>query len=59
MRKQSKPIITLKPSTYQPSKVELEDEIKLDVPGRDVHERAKNLARSVLQPVTIRYEKSK
>ena len=59
MPKQPKRIITLKPSTYQPSKAEVQDEIKLDVPGTDVHERAKNLARAVLQPVEIRNEKSK
>ena len=52
-------ILTLKSSRYQPTKAELEEEIKLNVPGNDVHERADNLARAVLRPAEIRYEKAK
>ena len=51
--------LTHKPSRYQPSKAGLEEEIKLDIPGKDVHERARNLARAALQPVKVRFEKSK
>ena len=51
--------LTLKHSAYQPSKAELEEEIRLDVPGRDAHERARNLARTVLQTVKIRFDKKK
>ena len=32
--------LALKPSRYQPSKAGLEEGIKLDSPGKDVHERA-------------------
>lgn len=52
-------ILTLKSSRYQPTKAELEEEIKLNVPGKDAHERARNLARAALQPVEIRYERTK
>ncbi|MCY4156762.1 MAG: hypothetical protein OXF66_04910 [Gammaproteobacteria bacterium] len=53
MTKKPKPLV-LKPKTYQPSKAELEEEISLLIPGKDVHERARNLARAVLQPVEIK-----
>lgn len=48
--------ITLKNSRYQPSKAEQEKVTKLDVPGKDIHEKARNLASAILQPVKIRYE---
>ena len=51
--------IVLPPTDYQPSKAEINEEIKLDVPGRDVHEKARNLGRALLQPVKIRYQKPK
>ena len=54
MKKRHKPL-KLKSRSYQPSKAEVKEDIKLNVPGKDVHERAKNLARAALQPVEIEY----
>ena len=51
--------LVLKNSRYQPSKAELEKEIRLKIPGKDVHERARNLARAALQTVKVRYQKGK
>jgi len=48
--------IVLKHSRYQPSKKELEETIRLKIPGKDVHEKARNLAREVLQTVKVRQE---
>ena len=49
--------ITLKPSGYQPSKTELEERVKLEIPGKDAHERALHLARAVLQPAKVQFKK--
>ena len=38
-------------------KAGLEEEIKLDVPGKDVHERTLNPARATLQTANIRFDK--
>ena len=46
--KPRKRTITLKPSTYQRSKAQLQEEIKLKIPGKDVNERARSLARAAL-----------
>ncbi len=53
MTDKPKPLI-LKSKTCQPNKAEIEEETRLPVPGQDVHERARNLARAVLQPVKIK-----
>ena len=44
--------IELAPSDYQPSKAELEEDVRLDATPEDV-------ARSVLQPVRVRHRKPK
>ncbi len=41
-------------SDYQPAKAELEEEFNMDVPGKTVNERMRNLARALLQPVKLR-----
>ncbi|MDE0245182.1 MAG: hypothetical protein OXM59_07560 [Gammaproteobacteria bacterium] len=49
--------IRLPHPTYQPSKAELEEDIRLDVPGDTPEEKAVNLARAVMQPAEILYDK--
>lgn len=59
MTAKKKRVITIKPSTYQPSKEELEEEVKLDVPGRTMNEKMKNAARALFdEDLEIRYEKT-
>ena len=40
--------------SYQPTKVELEEEISLEIPGETIEDRMKNLAEVVEGPVNIR-----
>ncbi len=56
MTKQSKPkTVEVAPSDNQPTKPELEQELTpLDIPGRTVDQRMKNLARALFQPVKLR-----
>lgn len=46
---QAAPTVTLKRSTYQPSKAELEEPIQIDATPED-------LARAVVRPVNVVYE---
>ena len=55
MAKPKRKIINLKNPEYHPSKAELEEEIKIDVPGDTPEEKIKNLTKAVLQPTDIRY----
>ena len=55
MAKPKRKTLTLKNPEYQPSKAELEEEIKIDVPGDTPEEKMKNLTKAVLQPAEIRY----
>ena len=41
---------------YQPSKAEKEEVVKLDVPGKTIEQRARNLAKVLLEPVNIQHE---
>ena len=50
------PTIELRPSTYQPSKAELEEEFHIDVPGDTVEEKMENFAKALLRPVNIVYK---
>ena len=54
-RKPKRKVIHLKHPEYQPSRVELEEEIKVDVPGDSIEEKMSNLAKVVTQDVEIRY----
>ena len=56
MAKPKRKTLTLKNPEYQPSKAELEEEIKLDVPGDTVEEKMSSLAKAVTQDVDIRYQ---
>ena len=47
--------IRLRRYDYQPSKAELEEPVKLDVPGDTVDEKATNLAKALIRPVDISY----
>lgn len=51
--------LTLKSSRYQPTKAEMNEEIKMTIPGKDERERARNLRGAMLRPVEILYEKPK
>ena len=55
MAKRKRKIITLKNPEYQPNKAELEEAVKIDVPGDTPEEKMKNLTKAVLQPAEIRY----
>jgi hypothetical protein len=47
--------VEVAPSDYQPTNGELEQELEpLDIPGRTVDQRMKNLARALFQPVKLR-----
>ncbi len=41
-------------SDYQPAKAELEEEFNMDVPGKTVNERMRNLTMGLLQSVKLR-----
>lgn len=56
MAKPKRKIITLKNPEYQPSKAELEEEIKIDVPGNTAEEKMSKLVKVVTQDVDIRYK---
>jgi hypothetical protein len=47
--------IELVKSTYQPTKAEKEEKIRLDVPGETTMDRMRNLAIAIRGPVNIRW----
>lgn len=49
-------VVKIKRSSYQPSNVVVEEEIKLDIPGETPEPRAENLAKAILRPVKVEYE---
>lgn len=56
MTKQKQDAIVIKPSTYQPSKAELEEKIKLEMKGRTIDEKMKNAAKSIFCGAEVRHE---
>ena len=55
-KSKDRPTVELVKPGYQPSKSELEADVSLhNVPGETIHERARNLAKALIQPVSIRY----
>ncbi len=55
MKRKPKPkTIELVKKTYNPTKAELEEGFKLDVPGDTVLEKMKNLTGAVTRPVKVR-----
>ena len=44
------PIVHVKPTTYQPSKAELDERIRLDATPDE-------LSRAVMQPVTVKHDR--
>ena len=56
MAKPKRKTINLKNPEYQPSKAELEEEIKIDVPGDTPEEKMSNLVKAVTQDVDIHYQ---
>lgn len=55
MKKTKPRTVELVKSSYQPTKVEQEEEISLDIPGDSVLERMENLAKAMTRPVNIRW----
>ena len=51
-----KKTINLKHPDYQPGKAELEEPVKLDVPGKTTREKMEKLADAVVQSSTIRFQ---
>ena len=58
MKNEKRAAVSLKPSDYQPSKAELKEKHKLEVPGDTIKEQMDTLADAVMQPAKIEYEKS-
>lgn len=56
MKDKSKKTIRIKPSTYQPSKAELEEKIKLTMKGRTIDEKMKNAAKAIFCGAEVRHE---
>lgn len=55
-KKKTKDAIVIKPSTYQPSKAELNEPVKLNVKGRTVQKKMDNLAAAIFCGAEIRHE---
>ncbi len=50
---------TLPSRDYQPNKAELQERIKIDVPGKTVEKKMENFAKAILQPVKLKYQDPK
>ncbi len=51
--------VTLTHPSYQPKKAELQERIKIEVPGKTVEKKMKALADALMQPVDIQYRTGK
>ena len=51
MKNKPKKPVRVKPISYEPTKAELEEPIKLEVKGRTVNEKMDNLAKAMFRPV--------
>lgn len=51
MKEKAKKLVRVIPSSYQPTKAELEEPIKLIVKGRTIDEKMNNLAKAMFRPV--------
>jgi len=51
--------VTLLHPSYQPKKAELQERIKIDVPGKSVEKKMEVLADALMQPVDIQYQDRK
>lgn len=54
MKKQT---VALPNRNHQPSKAEMNEKMKVDVPGKNVQEKMDNFASAIMRPATIRYRK--
>ena len=52
----NKKTVTLPHPSYQPKKAELQERIKIDVPGKSVEKKMEALADALMQPVDIQYQ---
>ncbi len=53
---QARETVHISKPSYQPNKKELDEIIKLDVPGETVQEKMDNLAKAIVQPVDVTYK---
>ncbi len=51
--------VTLPDRKYQPKKSELEEKIRIDVPGDTVEDQMNNFADAIMQPVKIQFRRKK
>ena len=51
--------VKLPDRSYQPKKAELEEKIKLDVPGDTVEEKMNNFADAILRPAKVQFSRKK
>ena len=55
MKRKDPRTIELVKSSYQPSKAELEEEVREDIPGGTAMHKLRNLTRSMVEPVKVRW----
>ena len=55
--KQPKHTVSLPPRDYQPSKAEMNEKIRISVPGKTNLDKLDNFSRSIMRPAKIRYRK--
>ena len=51
--------VNLPDPAYQPSKAELNENIQVDAPGRNIMEQMNNAARAITRPAKIQYRKKR
>ncbi|MCY4150585.1 MAG: hypothetical protein OXD44_01680 [Gammaproteobacteria bacterium] len=57
--RESKRTVKVPDRSYQPKKAELEERIKVDVPGSTVEEKMNNFADAILRPAVVQYNSRK
>ncbi len=55
----NKKTVTLPHPGYQPKKAELQERIKIEVPGKTTNKKMEALADALMQPVDIQYRDGK
>ena len=51
--------VTLPHPSYQPTKAEMRQKFKVEVPGKTIEEQMDNFAKALMRPVEIEYKNSK
>ena len=55
MKRKGPLTIELVKSSYQPSKAELEEDVREDIPGDTAMHKLRNLTRAMVEPVKVRW----